>query len=71
MDEVGLMVTQVEDSGMLRFARVGGIDERVLPARPVVAGPAPSRVDGLRSFFTGISFAPVASSTNAQSGCSA
>jgi putative aminopeptidase FrvX len=45
MDEVGLMVTQVEDSGMLRFARVGGIDERILPARPVTIGP--NRVPGV------------------------
>ena len=48
MDEVGFMVTQVEDSGMLRFARVGGIDERVLPARPVVVGP--KRVPGVIAF---------------------
>jgi putative aminopeptidase FrvX len=38
MDEVGLMITQVEDGGTLRFARVGGIDERILPARAVTIG---------------------------------
>ena len=38
MDEVGLMVTQVEDTGLLRFAKVGGIDDRVLPARAVLVG---------------------------------
>jgi len=38
MDEVGLMVTLVEDSGLLRFAKVGGIDDRVLPARAVLVG---------------------------------
>jgi putative aminopeptidase FrvX len=38
MDEVGLMVTQVEDGGLLRFAKVGGIDDRVLPARAVLVG---------------------------------
>jgi putative aminopeptidase FrvX len=38
MDEVGLMITQVEDSGLLRFAKVGGIDDRVLPARTVLIG---------------------------------
>jgi putative aminopeptidase FrvX len=38
MDEVGLMITQVEDSGLLRFAKVGGIDDRVLPARAVFVG---------------------------------
>ena len=37
-DEVGLMVTLVEDSGLLRFAKVGGIDDRVLPARAVLVG---------------------------------
>ncbi len=48
MDEVGLMVSQVEDSGFLRFAKVGGIDDRVLPARPVVVGPR--RVPGVIAF---------------------
>ena len=38
MDEVGLMITQAEDSGMLRFVCVGGIDARVLPAKRVVVG---------------------------------
>ena len=38
MDEVGLMITLVEDSGLLRFAKVGGIDDRVLPARAVLIG---------------------------------
>jgi tetrahedral aminopeptidase len=38
MDEVGLMVTLAEDSGLLRFAKVGGIDDRVLPARTVLIG---------------------------------
>ena len=34
MDEVGLMVTAVED-GFLRFAPLGGVDARMLPAREV------------------------------------
>jgi tetrahedral aminopeptidase len=38
MDEVGLMITQVEDGGLLKFAKVGGIDDRVLPARAVLIG---------------------------------
>lgn len=45
MDEVGLMVTQIEDTGLLRFAKVGGIDDRVLPARAVLIGDA--RVPGV------------------------
>jgi tetrahedral aminopeptidase len=45
MDEVGLMITGAEDSGTLRFAKVGGIDDRVLPARVVLIGP--KRVPGV------------------------
>ena len=36
MDEVGLVVSHVDESGFLRFASVGGLDERVLPAQAVV-----------------------------------
>ena len=36
MDEVGLVVSHVEESGLIRFACVGGLDERVLPAQVVV-----------------------------------
>lgn len=35
MDEVGLLVTRVEDNGFLRFSKVGTIDDRALPGRPV------------------------------------
>ena len=45
MDEVGFMVTHVEDNGLLRFDKVGGIDDRVLPARAVLVGDA--RVPGV------------------------
>ena len=31
MDEVGMMVTKIEDNGMLRIASVAGVDPRVLP----------------------------------------
>ena len=37
-DEVGLMVTRVEKSGLLGFRTVGGIDVRLLPAKRVVVG---------------------------------
>jgi tetrahedral aminopeptidase len=47
MDEVGLMVTLAEDSGLLRFSKVGGIDDRVLPARAVLIGE--KRVPGVIS----------------------
>lgn len=35
MDEIGLVVSYVEPSGFLRFATVGGWDERVLPGHAV------------------------------------
>lgn len=45
MDEVGFMITSADDSGMLRFTIVGGIDDRVLPAERVLLGP--NRVPGV------------------------
>jgi putative aminopeptidase FrvX len=38
MDEVGLMIVQIEKSGMLAFRPVGGIDPRILPAKRVLVG---------------------------------
>lgn len=38
MDEVGLIITGVQENGMLRFATVGGIDTPVLLARQVEIG---------------------------------
>lgn len=38
MDEVGLMIVQVEDSGLLKFRALGGIDPRVLVSKPVRIG---------------------------------
>lgn len=38
MDEVGLIVTGIEDDGYLRFACVGGIDRRVLIGKKVFVG---------------------------------
>lgn len=40
MDEVGLLVTHIEDDGTLRFRNVGGIDVRVLPSVFVRIGDA-------------------------------
>lgn len=45
MDEVGLMVTHIDSSGLLRFAPVGGVDERVLPSKTVLVGK--NRVPGV------------------------
>lgn len=36
MDELGLLVTHIEENGCLRFRKVGGIDDRLLPSRPVI-----------------------------------
>ncbi|AOY77238.1 M42 family metallopeptidase [Clostridium formicaceticum] len=38
MDEVGLMVKGIEDSGLIRFAPVGGIDSRILVSKVVLIG---------------------------------
>lgn len=38
MDEVGLVITHIEKNGFLRFARVGGIDPRVLVSKRVLVG---------------------------------
>ncbi len=38
MDEVGFMVTGIENGGWLRFAPVGGVDPRVVVAKRVVVG---------------------------------
>lgn len=36
MDEIGLIITKVEDNGFLRFSTIGGIDQRVMLAQEVV-----------------------------------
>lgn len=38
MDEVGLMVTKINNDGTLSFAPVGGVDARVLPGKKVKIG---------------------------------
>lgn len=38
MDEVGLMITRIEEDGALRFDSVGGIDRRVLLGKKVFIG---------------------------------
>lgn len=39
MDEVGLMISEIETSGMLKFECVGGIDDRTLLGKVVRIGP--------------------------------
>lgn len=38
MDEVGLIITAITSEGYLRFAKVGGVDTRVIIGRPVKVG---------------------------------
>lgn len=38
MDEVGLMVSGIEKDGLLRFKKVGGIDDRILLSKAVLVG---------------------------------
>lgn len=39
MDEVGLLVVEIESSGMLKFVTVGGFDDRALLGKVVQVGP--------------------------------
>ncbi len=39
MDEVGLMIAGFEKNGLIRFSKVGGIDDRVLVSKVVQIGP--------------------------------
>ncbi len=45
MDEIGLLVTKIDDEGRLRFRKIGGIDDRILPSMHVTVhtskGPVP------------------------------
>ncbi len=45
MDEVGLLIVHVDDDGRLRFNKVGGIDDRVLPSKVYLIGE--NRVPGV------------------------
>lgn len=47
MDEVGLVVTKVEDDGSLGFRKVGGVDDRILLSRKVKIQTAKGPVTGV------------------------
>jgi endoglucanase len=36
MDEIGLMVTKIDEKGFLKFTRIGGVDPRILPGHEVI-----------------------------------
>ncbi|HEU4964645.1 MAG TPA: M42 family metallopeptidase [Bacilli bacterium] len=38
MDEVSLMITHIEPNGLLQFAHIGGIDNKILNSQPVLIG---------------------------------
>lgn len=38
MDEVGLIVKEIDNMGLLKFTTVGGIDKRILVSKPVLVG---------------------------------
>lgn len=47
MDEVGFMVTHIDDNGYLHFGLIGGIDPRVLCGRRVLIGDENARINGV------------------------
>jgi putative aminopeptidase FrvX len=47
MDEIGMVVTKLEDDGSLRFRKVGGIDDRTLAGRMVEIKTAKGIVPGV------------------------
>lgn len=36
IDEIGMMITEIDERGFLRFTNIGGIDSRILPGKEVV-----------------------------------
>jgi len=47
MDEVGLLVTSIEEDGRLKFRKVGGVDDRILPGSSVVLYGDGFRLEGV------------------------
>jgi endoglucanase len=47
LDEIGLMVSDIEESGIVRFVKIGYVDDRVLPAHLVEINTAQGKVPGL------------------------
>lgn len=59
MDEIGMIVTGIEDNGFLRFWQIGGIDPRILPGSEV-------RVFGREELFGVIGIKPPHLASNAK-----
>ncbi len=49
MDEVGFMVTGIDDSGYIKFSNLGGIDRRVYYGKQVTLGNEDKRINGVIS----------------------
>ena len=47
MDEIGLMVSYIEESGYIRFSKIGGVDLRLLKGRNVIIMHEGSEVRGV------------------------
>lgn len=47
LDEVGLMVSGIEESGIIRFVKIGFVDDRVLPSHLVTINTRQGKVPGL------------------------
>jgi putative aminopeptidase FrvX len=47
MDEIGLMVKNITKEGFLQFAKMGGIDDRILLAQKVVVFTSKGPIDGI------------------------
>ncbi len=47
MDEIGLVVTDVTDDGLLRFRKIGGIEDRILPSMRVTVHTTAGDVPGV------------------------
>jgi len=47
MDEVGLIITKIEEDGSLRFNKIGGIDDRILLSRRVEISTSKGLINGV------------------------
>lgn len=47
MDEVGFMITSIDDDGYIKFANLGGIDPKVLYGKQVILGNENKKINGV------------------------